>query len=133
MAFWWMVDKNSESPDYKKMIRCVDDAGKSASGELGAEHCWLEVPEGISPSNAKVVENEDGELELVDSLERNSPSWEAMRAERNAKLAACDWTQLVDAPLSESQKAAWAAYRQALRDLPEDSLSVEAIVWPAQP
>lgn len=29
-----------------------------------------------------------------------------------------DWTQTVDAPLSDSKKAEWATYRQALRDLP---------------
>jgi len=34
---------------------------------------------------------------------------------RNAQLAATDWTQVADAPLDAS---AWAAYRQALRDLP---------------
>lgn len=38
-----------------------------------------------------------------------------MRAERNNALAACDWTQLADAPVDQE---AWAAYRQALRDLP---------------
>jgi hypothetical protein len=34
---------------------------------------------------------------------------------RNAQLAATDWTQVADAPVDAS---AWAAYRQALRDLP---------------
>lgn len=40
----------------------------------------------------------------------------AARAERDAKLAACDFTQLADVPLTSEQKAAWAEYRQALRD-----------------
>lgn len=39
------------------------------------------------------------------------------RAERNRLLAACDWTQVADAPVDRD---AWAAYRQALRDLPND-------------
>ena len=34
---------------------------------------------------------------------------------RNAQLAATDWTQVADAPVDAS---AWAAYSQALRDLP---------------
>ena len=42
----------------------------------------------------------------------------AVRRERTARLAASDWTQLSDAPLSGQGKAAWAAYRQALRDYP---------------
>jgi|TARA_R100001460_G_scaffold84318_1_gene125571 hypothetical protein len=39
------------------------------------------------------------------------------RARRNRKLADSDWTQAPDSPLSETKKAEWATYRQALRDL----------------
>ena len=42
-----------------------------------------------------------------------------IKRQRNELLAASDWTQLPDAPLTESQKEAWRIYRQALRDLPE--------------
>ena len=38
----------------------------------------------------------------------------------NYKLTASDWTQLPDAPLSDSKKAEWATYRQALRDIPNN-------------
>ena len=37
---------------------------------------------------------------------------------RNAKLAESDWTQAADSPLSDSKKAEWKTYRQALGDLP---------------
>lgn len=40
---------------------------------------------------------------------------ERMRTQRDTLLAACDWTQTNDAPID---RAAWAAYRQALRDFP---------------
>jgi hypothetical protein len=55
--------------------------------------------------------------------------WAAIRKERNAKLAACDWTQLADAPADALQ---WAVYRQALRDITvqDDPFN---IVWPAEP
>lgn len=43
---------------------------------------------------------------------------ETARRERNARIAACDWTQLADAPFTSAQKQAWAVYRQALRDYP---------------
>lgn len=46
---------------------------------------------------------------------------------RDQMLAASDWTQLPDAPLSEAQRAEWREYRQALRDLPETG------VWPEHP
>lgn len=59
--------------------------------------------------------------------------WAPMRIERNVRLAACDWTQLADCPLSTEQKAVWASYRQALRDLPDTSTDPDNIVWPSEP
>lgn len=56
--------------------------------------------------------------------------WSAVRAERNAKLAACDWTQISDAPVDD---LVWAVYRQALRDLPSAQTDPFNIVWPATP
>lgn len=41
---------------------------------------------------------------------------EQMRAQRDVWLATSDWTQTLDAPLTDEQRAAWAVYRQALRD-----------------
>lgn len=40
--------------------------------------------------------------------------WDQVRYWRNGELAASDWTQLPDAP---ADKAAWAEYRQNLRDI----------------
>lgn len=42
-----------------------------------------------------------------------------LRLIRNGLLASSDWTQFPDAPLTEPQRAAWRAYRQALRDAPQ--------------
>ena len=52
------------------------------------------------------------------------------RQQRNALLAASDWTQVADAPVDQ---AAWAVYRQALRDLPANTADFANIVWPQQP
>jgi hypothetical protein len=41
-----------------------------------------------------------------------------LRAARTRELSQTDWTQVADSPLSDSKKAEWATYRQALRDLP---------------
>ena len=54
------------------------------------------------------------------------------RSVRNKLLAECDWTQAADAPLTDSQKAAWRAYRQALRDLPTTT-NVADPVFPEKP
>ena len=55
------------------------------------------------------------------------------RAERNARLLACDWTALSDATLDAIQRAAWATYRQALRDVTGQAGFPTTIIWPAQP
>ena len=57
---------------------------------------------------------------------------EQIRIERDRRLAASDWTQLPDAPLTEVQRAAWRAYRQALRDFPATS-DPDDPIWPDQP
>ena len=59
-----------------------------------------------------------------------------LRDMRDDLLQECDWTQMPDSPLSDSKKAEWATYRQALRDLPENytnSDSTTDIVWPTKP
>jgi hypothetical protein len=55
-----------------------------------------------------------------------------LRSERDGLLSRSDWTQLADSPLTEDAKAAWASYRQALRDLPE-SVDIENITFPQPP
>lgn len=56
-----------------------------------------------------------------------------IRAQRNLLLTQCDWTQLPDAPLTTEQKQAWAEYRQALRDIPEQAGFPENVAWPLVP
>jgi hypothetical protein len=54
----------------------------------------------------------------------------AVRSDRNTRLSASDWTQVADAPVDQ---AAWAAYRQALRDISGQSEFPWTINWPTQP
>ena len=42
-----------------------------------------------------------------------------VRSLRDYKLGRSDWTQFADSPLSDSKKADWASYRQALRYIPQ--------------
>jgi hypothetical protein len=53
-----------------------------------------------------------------------------VRTERDAKLTESDWTQVVDAPVDQ---VAWATYRQALRDIPEQAGFPNTINWPTEP
>jgi hypothetical protein len=47
----------------------------------------------------------------------NKDKMQELRNVRNRMLSDCDWTQANDSPLSDSKKAEWATYRQALRDM----------------
>lgn len=87
--------------DGQRIIPAPDDvAGKRLQG--GA---WVDLPPARAPDP------------LIET-----------RATRDRLLTASDWTQLPDAPLTDAQRAAWAAYRQALRDLPATGDD-----WPAPP
>lgn len=56
-----------------------------------------------------------------------------VRNSRNLELAASDWTQLPDATISSDQKILWAAYRQSLRDIPQQNGFPWNVVWPTKP
>ena len=58
---------------------------------------------------------------------------DVLRAIRATLMDATDWTQAVDSPLTAEQRAAWAAYRQALRDLPQAYSGEGPIPWPVAP
>ena len=54
----------------------------------------------------------------------------SLRQQRGEKLKDSDWTQVADAPVD---KAAWAVYRQALRDVSGQEGFPWTITWPTQP
>ena len=63
-------------------------------------------------------------------------SAETLRGQRKTKLKDSDWTVMSDSPLSDSKKAEWVTYRQALRDI-TDGVDTEekalAVTWPTAP
>jgi hypothetical protein len=78
------------------------------------------------------VELTQEELAIIQPIPTREQLLELIRLERNALLAQSDWTQLIDTHLTEQQKTAWAAYRQALRDLPE-TVDAENPIYPTKP
>jgi hypothetical protein len=56
-----------------------------------------------------------------------------LRHVRDLLMGCTDWTQAADSPLSETQRAAWATYRQSLRDLPSVYGGDGLIPWPQEP
>lgn len=62
--------------------------------------------------------------------QRTEAQSQLVRGDRNKRLADCDWTQLPDAPVDH---AAWATYRQELRDVSSQAGFPWNVVWPVKP
>jgi kynurenine formamidase len=56
---------------------------------------------------------------------------ESLRRKRNRLLTETDWTQSRDVTLPND--AEWATYRQALRDLPANTIDPANPTWPTNP
>lgn len=57
----------------------------------------------------------------------------AVRAKRDALLAASDYTQATDYPSTYAARTAWAEYRQQLRDVTKQAGFPADVVWPVPP
>ena len=55
------------------------------------------------------------------------------RAKRNVLIAETDYLAMPDYPLTEERKTAVLAYRQALRDVPEQAGFPRNVEWPVNP
>lgn len=70
------------------------------------------------------------EQEAAYKATRDAEQAARVRDQRTQKLKDCDWTQLADSPVD---KAVWATYRQALRDVPTQTGFPWTVVWPDAP
>ena len=70
------------------------------------------------------------EQEATYKTSKDAEQAKSVRATRGTKLAECDWTQVADAPVD---KAVWATYRQALRDVTTQTGFPWTITWPDAP
>jgi len=65
--------------------------------------------------------------------ERTALEAQRQRQQRDALLAASDWTQVPDAINAGANQDAWAAYRQRLRDISDQPGFPWTVAWPAAP
>jgi len=70
------------------------------------------------------------EQEAAYKAQKDATQAESVRSQRTQLLKDSDWTQVADAPVD---KTAWAAYRQALRDVPTQAGFPWGIQWPDKP
>lgn len=105
--------------------------GGSYDMEISAE-TWTE--------NECVARVRDGKIFLGKTQDEKQSEWEAaIRAERDRRLRLCDkMSPMRWNVLTEEERATWAAYRQALLDIPEqDGFPwggvVDSAPWPEIP
>jgi hypothetical protein len=92
----------------------------------GPDYDLIELPEGYTKPPKE--EFEAKLQELIDAQ-----PWNELRAERDMRLAKCDWVVIratsTDTPVPEE----WKTYMQALRDLPSTTEDPANPVWPVPP
>lgn len=106
-------------------------------------HLIVDAPPAINDSQrldkTGFSQKEDGSVSfdyVVVDLTRQEALDRLIRYRRAQLLAWSDWTQATDSPLSADKKAAWAAYRQELRNMTTvfaDAINDTDIVWPTNP
>lgn len=84
--------------------------------------------DGINHLGKEVYLNESNELALRNKVV--VVTWDQIRAKRNKLLEQSDYTQVADWP---GDKAVWATYRQALRDITTTFSDPASVVWPTPP
>jgi|TARA_R100000455_G_C6232398_1_gene93638 hypothetical protein len=102
-----------------------------ADADFASEHSLVAAAE-----NAEIGGTYDGSsfVRKVVTDDRTTEQKTAdARDARNGSLKYCDWTVGADSPLSDSKKAEWRTYRQALRDIPSQSDFPDNITWPTMP
>jgi hypothetical protein len=131
------------------MEAVIDPAGPTIVGQVPPGACrdggaWADfvtvpIPDGLEGKPLKAELVDDVWVISLDVDTVTAAAWTQLRAERNRRLAACDWTQMSDSPLSQDAKASWSDYRQELRDLPDlvtdeqVTSSANSVPWPVDP
>jgi len=110
-----------------------NEDGNPASIQAQIDGKKLSVP--LDPANrhyAEIMRQVDaGELVVEpDPGPTEEQLAAAARSQRDALLSQSDWTQVPDAPVDQQ---AWAEYRQALRDVPQQAGFPAEITWPMKP
>ena len=73
------------------------------------------------------------EQEVAYKASKDAEQAKSVRASRDTKLAECDWRVIKAAETATTLDAAWATYRQALRDVTAQSGFPWTITWPDAP
>ena len=89
----------------------------------------IDIREYLIQSGA-VVRKADAVITSEAEARELREAWRQLRFRRSRLLSKTDWTQAPDSP---ADSAAWATYRQALRDLPQNTPDPRSVIWPEPP
>lgn len=88
---------------------------------------WIERPPQPAPYYAFNIDKF-----IWEDTRTPQSEWEVIKNRRSILLTESDWTMLPDAPLSDAKRAEWVVYRQALRDITNQTDPFN-ISWPTPP
>ena len=103
---------------------------------------FVKLDAGVDPRVVDVSRDDSGKVvvqinkEKVTKLNEDVHHFNLiqLRRKRNVLLQRCDWAVSVsDSPLTQEKIDEWKVYRQALRDLPNNTEDPVNPVWPTPP
>jgi hypothetical protein len=126
-----LIYKDGQVAHYKEIFRNTSFSASGPSDEFLAENNAKKVTvfKAHDRATQKLVSvdpyEEDGIVYTVSVIDKTAEDIAAevdtkaaqLRRQRDIALMNSDWTQVLDAPVD---RTAWATYRQALRNLPQD-------------
>jgi hypothetical protein len=139
-----LIYKDGQVAHYKEIFSNTSFSASGPSDEFLAENGAKKVTvfKAHDRATQKLVSvdpyEEDGIVYTVSVVDKTAEEIAAdsnskaaqIRSQRNQLLTASDWTQVLDAPID---RTAWAAYRQALRDITSQEGFPDSVQWPNDP
>lgn len=110
-------------PEYDSVTQYVTESAPVLTTKNTWEQQWQLIKKYATQTEEDAAISEHATAQ-IDELSAS------LRQQRNNLLSESDWTQVLDAPVD---RAAWAAYRQQLRDVTSQPGFPHAITWPQKP
>ena len=112
---WVLRGEPTSETEFNEMFRKVTGADANGSAiESSNPDDWGTTWSAVSAKRDELIAAEPMKL---------------LRAERDRRIAETDWWASSDLTMTAEQ----TAYRQALRDVPENYTSLDDVVWPTKP
>lgn len=119
----WTNSKKQQINLVVKFVEIDQEVSFTADPNDSVEHGRVLFQQALSKAYGEIAEPD-----LILELEKEKV---LVRLKRNQLLAASDWTQSPDIP--QATRESYTAYRQALRDVPQQEGFPQQVIWPDLP